>query len=1017
VHRFKTQVLLLHSEQHTLDRFSASLGDAYSVHLATSGTEALHTLGLTPIHIMVSAQRLPGMSGIEALREARKRSPETLGILIAPEEMSGAEVQALVGKEEVFQIIRGVGTPEQMRRAIDEAVDQLRMNTLSDSANDRSAGPRPKISPTAPPREPAGLRRPPSPPSRTSPGERDRASSAAAAAPATELVVLSKDEVFLDTIRQALSPRQPVHSVDNLREAARLINDSTSAVLVTDAAVAPRDVEAITARLRSRQPRLVTIVAGRRDDGDQLMDLINSGMVYRFLLKPISPGRARLAIEAAIRRAREEAQPAAPAGPQSPPAPAARVEPTLEDFEGAEEVVLSEEAPAPRAAPQPAPVPAKPARKEPKAESARTRPKAEPRRNEPKVEGRRSPPKAEPPGTGSGSVRTSPGLRAIAGLVVALTAAAGIWYALGGDEDTGRSQTTASGPQTLADSAPQARPEPPPPPPVSRDLRQARAAVAEGRLLAPGEDGALTLYARALADAPDDAKLAAEVDQVVAEAVAGVAAALDAGRPGEARASRTVIAASFPAAPGLAALDRRLAEVERDRLLARADELAAAGDTGGAMTVLDEAAALLPGRSPAVEAKRESLLAAADDRGRTLLLELGNQRLLQGDLVEPAADNARYYYRAVLAQDSESIAGRQGMAFLRTALITRIREALEAGDRATAERWLEEARVSGVESARLMPFSEAAANLPRSPAAPAEAPAEAETVPTESAPAAEAPAEATAAQESPAANDSADAAPTEIEAAQQPAAAAVTAAERPAETATMETAPTGQPEQASIESAQPAITDPVATEPPGVDRDPVEPSPADPPAQGVEQTEAAAATSAESAPAPAAAPTAREGRPDEAVAAAGAATTAEPGSDSASASGPESVLEPESGSGSGSGSQPVPQAEAPEPVPTREETVQADAAPPTPPERITYVAPDYPRIAATRGMEGWVDVEFSLTPAGIPEDIAVTDARPAGTFNEAAVDAVGQWRYQPPAESGWPPGERIRIRINFDLNR
>ena len=46
---------------------------------------------------------------------------------------------------------------------------------------------------------------------------------------------------------------------------------------------------------------MVAIVAGRRDDGEMLMDLINRGHVYRFLLKPVSPGRARLAIEASVK--------------------------------------------------------------------------------------------------------------------------------------------------------------------------------------------------------------------------------------------------------------------------------------------------------------------------------------------------------------------------------------------------------------------------------------------------------------------------------------------------------------------------------------------------------------------------------------------------------------------------------------------------------------------------------------------------------------------------------------------
>ena len=642
--RFKTQVLLLHSEQSTLDRFSASLGDAYSVHLATSGTEALNTLGLTPIHVMVSAQRLPGMSGIEALREARKRSPETLGILIAPKDMSGAEAEALVGSEELFQVIRGIGTPEEMRRVIDDAVDQLRLNTLQESANDRSAGPRPRVSPTAPRREAGPLR-----PSAAGAEASGTYPAAAGTAAATELVVLSKDEVFLDTIRQALSPRQSVHAVDDLRAAAKLVSDATSAVLVTDAAVAPRDVEAITARLRNHQPGLVTIVAGRRDDGDQLMDLINAGMVYRFLLKPISPGRARLAIEAAIRRAQEKAKPAVSAGPApaavAPPTPAARVEPTIADFEGAEEVVLSEEEPAPRS----------PARAE-TARPAAVKPKGRRRESKAEKKDRRPQEKAPPEKAGGGGRLSRAARLAGAGALIALVAAGGIWWVTGGPDGGAATSAGASAPEAAADPAGEVRSEPPTPP-VNRDLQRAREAVAEGRLLAPGENGALALYAAALAQTPDDPALAAELEQVVAEAIATVVAALDAGRPGEARAARSVIRASFPAAPGLEDIDTRIAAAERDRLLERADELAAAGDTEGAMGVLDEAAALVPGRSPAVEARRESILAASDGRGRTLLLELGNQRLLQGQLVQPAADNARYYYRAVLAQDSESIAG------------------------------------------------------------------------------------------------------------------------------------------------------------------------------------------------------------------------------------------------------------------------------------------------------------------------------------------------------------------------
>ena len=38
-------------------------------------------------------------------------------------------------------------------------------------------------------------------------------------------------------------------------------------------------IESLTAKLRKERPRMVAIVAGRRDDGEMLMDLINRGLV------------------------------------------------------------------------------------------------------------------------------------------------------------------------------------------------------------------------------------------------------------------------------------------------------------------------------------------------------------------------------------------------------------------------------------------------------------------------------------------------------------------------------------------------------------------------------------------------------------------------------------------------------------------------------------------------------------------------------------------------------------------
>ena len=130
--QFKTQVLLLHRQQNTLDSLRAGFNDRYTVHCATSGSDALSTLAEIQIHVIVSAQNLPGMSGLDALREAKRRSPDTVGILLAGNE-------AVVGDEELFQIVRGSVTPDALRDLIDNATQQVRLFALADSANDTTA--------------------------------------------------------------------------------------------------------------------------------------------------------------------------------------------------------------------------------------------------------------------------------------------------------------------------------------------------------------------------------------------------------------------------------------------------------------------------------------------------------------------------------------------------------------------------------------------------------------------------------------------------------------------------------------------------------------------------------------------------------------------------------------------------------------------------------------------------------------------------------------------------------------
>ncbi|HSG70849.1 MAG TPA: response regulator, partial [Planctomycetaceae bacterium] len=285
--QFRTQVLLLHSQQRTLDTLSAGFNEKYSVHCATSGTEALNIFGDTPIHVIVSAQDLPGMSGLEALREARKRSPDTIGILLAGPDKSD-DLEALVGDKEVFQIVRGNVTPQALLQLVESATRQARLIALAESANDHAANV------DEPPfteeivMETAdngsliisdGTGRMPA----LKPHTIDLATNAGTRD--IDLMLMTRDEEFLATIRDSARGLHHLHHALTPTQAENFVRDHKVGVLIIDAAMVGSDIEKLTEKLRKERSRLVAIVAGRRDDGEMLMDLINRGQVYRFLLK------------------------------------------------------------------------------------------------------------------------------------------------------------------------------------------------------------------------------------------------------------------------------------------------------------------------------------------------------------------------------------------------------------------------------------------------------------------------------------------------------------------------------------------------------------------------------------------------------------------------------------------------------------------------------------------------------------------------------------------------------------
>ena len=61
--------------------------------------------------------------------------------------------------------------------------------------------------------------------------------------------------------------------------------------------------------------------------------------------------------------------------------------------------------------------------------------------------------------------------------------------------------------------------------------------------------------------------------------------------------------------------------------------------------------------------------------------------------------------------------------------------------------------------------------------------------------------------------------------------------------------------------------------------------------------------------------------------------------------------------------------------------------------QLLAVDPQYPSSAAESGVEGFVEVRFTVTPLGLVQNAIVTSAEPRGVFERAALSAISRWRY------------------------
>jgi protein TonB len=86
-----------------------------------------------------------------------------------------------------------------------------------------------------------------------------------------------------------------------------------------------------------------------------------------------------------------------------------------------------------------------------------------------------------------------------------------------------------------------------------------------------------------------------------------------------------------------------------------------------------------------------------------------------------------------------------------------------------------------------------------------------------------------------------------------------------------------------------------------------------------------------------------------------------------------------------------------------------------PPRAVVRREPQYPYRARQRRIEGQVRVRFLVGTDGTTSEIRVLEAEPEGVFEQAVLDAVAGWRFEPGVLAGRPVAAWMVTPIVFDL--
>lgn len=274
----KPRVLCVDDEPSVLRSLNWLLRSRFDVSSATDARVGLELIRNSEFDVVISDQRMPGMTGTEFLEQVKKASPNTMRLL-------------LTGYSEYQDVLRSVNESEVFRFINKPWDNQHLIDTVTYAAT---------VARDAPLRD-----------TTTEVAMPDAELDTLQGSSTEAVLLMDPDPAVEHRLRGVLGDELLLLWARNPGEAVSLLHRHKVAVLLADTQSGSRSTLDLIRAVKRSSPNIVAMVHTAERDSATISRLINEGQIFRFIAKPAGTGYLNRMIRSALKKHRSlMAQPA-----------------------------------------------------------------------------------------------------------------------------------------------------------------------------------------------------------------------------------------------------------------------------------------------------------------------------------------------------------------------------------------------------------------------------------------------------------------------------------------------------------------------------------------------------------------------------------------------------------------------------------------------------------------------------------------------------------------------------------